>query len=739
MNRRGRVAIFACFAVLLFPRGDARTGTAWMPIRAARPSGSTLFVPNVGQFDSGTRFQARWGGTTLWLADDAVWVTVVQARDPGGSGLRPGRDEARGARGVHLKLTLPDMAPNAHLVAADSGPGTASYFLGKDPARWRAGVPMYAIVRWEGVRPGVGLAFRSAADGVSITVERAAGARPEPLRLRVDGEAGLRLDSAGRLVAETEIGVVTLPELLDRDGSRLRARVSGKEILFDPAGSQEPDQRPAEPAPAASPLMFSTYLGAQQDDDALAVAVGPDGAAYVTGVTNSPRFPTTPGVFDPTYNSQTPGFAGDVFVVKLDPTHSQLIYSTFLGGFDTDYGTALAVGPNGEAYVAGYTFSDDFPTTPGTWSPSFMGGCCDVFVAKLDPGGGALVFSTFLGGTSIEDASALALGPDGKIYVTGQTSSLDFPTTAGAYDRTYESPSYSEAYVTVLSPRGRRLVYSTFLGGSYNDYGEGIALGTDGSAYVAGRTMSFDFPTTPGAYDRSFNGGSGDAFVARLNALGGDLVFSTYVGGIDDESANGLVVDGSGRALVTGSTVSPNFPTTPDGFQRSCASCASFAGDAFVNQLDASGQDLVYGSFLGGADTDLATGIALGDGRSVYLVGTTYSTDFPTSPDALDPTLGGSSDAFVAKVDTRGGPLDYGTFLGGSGLPGGFSYDWGAALAVQDEETVLIVGSTGAADFPITEDAPDRRYSGENDAFLTKLLPQGPPLALDEDGRRGPP
>jgi hypothetical protein len=243
---------------------------------------------------------------------------------------------------------------------------------------------------------------------------------------------------------------------------------------------------------------------------------------------------------------------------------------------------------------------------------------------------------------------------------------------------------------------------------------------------VGGRTQSPNFPTTSGAYDRTHNGGGGDAFVTRLNALGQSLIFSTYLGGFDDDSVTAVAVDDAGATYLTGSTVSPNFPTTPGASQRKCGSCARFLSDAFVTRLRPSGAGLGYSTFLGGNDTDFGRRLALGSERSVYVVGTTLSSNFPTTANGFDTTLGGCCDAFVTHIG-RGATLRYGTFLGGAGVPPGLTYEFGVAIAAAGSDLLYIAGVTGAADFPTTPGSYDRTYAANDDGFITALRLPSPP------------
>src|SRR3989442_681315 len=245
----------------------------------------------------------------------------------------------------------------------------------------------------------------------------------------------------------------------------------------------------------------------------------------------------------------------------IDPV---LFYSTYLGGSGSEEGLGIAVDTAGNAYVTGPTYSTNFPTTPGAFQTTF-GGDIDAFVTKLNPIGSALVYSTYLGGSARDEAMGIALDAAGNAYVTGNTFSSDFPTSPGAYQTTFGGGlSVGDAFVAKLDPTGSALIYSTYLGGSGDDRGWGIALDSSGNAYVVGATSSTDFPTTPGAFQTIFGGGPSDAFVAKLNPIGSALVYSTYLGGSDDHKGCGIAADGiSGpNAYLTGETASTDFPTT---------------------------------------------------------------------------------------------------------------------------------------------------------------------------------
>jgi len=416
-------------------------------------------------------------------------------------------------------------------------------------------------------------------------------------------------------------------------------------------------------------LVYATFLGGSSDDMGYTIAVDGAGNAYVTGRTWSDGFPTTAGAFDTSYN----GDFEDVFVVKLNAAGTGLAYATFLGGSDSDRGSGIAVDGAGSAYVTGWTDSSDFPTTAGAFDTSLNGGD-DAFVVKLNAGGTGLAYATFLGGSNSEDGIGIAVNGAGNAYVTGRTWSDDFPTTAGVFDTTcgdgtcqVEGGIAPDAFVVRLNAAGTGLAYATFLGGSDSDWGSGIVVDGAGSAYVTGYTYSSDFPTTAGAFDTTCGTDgacnpymdpewgwvpTADAFVVRLNTTGTGLVYATFLGGSSKDGGSDITADGTGNPYVTGYTYSSDFPTTTGAFDTSYN---GGDGDAFVFKLNAAGTGLAYATFLGGSNKDGGSGIAVDGAGSAYVTGSTYSSEFPTTPGAFDTSLDGSTDAFVAKLALGGG------------------------------------------------------------------------------------
>ena len=438
--------------------------------------------------------------------------------------------------------------------------------------------------------------------------------------------------------------------------------------------------------PTGSTLVYSTYLGGTgcESSTGIGVAVDSHGSAYVTGITNSIDFPVTPGAFQTALGGSvcTGGDCGDVFVTKVSPDGSSLVYSTYLGGSGNELSDdTIAVDLAGNAYVAGATDSTNFPTTPGAFQTSFKEGtncwdqirgpwvCADAFVTKLNAAGSALVYSTLIGGSNTETTLALALDATGNAWVTGTTVSGDFPTErayqenfhpGGCTDGTW-TWDCDDAFVTKLNATGTALLYSTYLGDLGGEYPVAIAVDLSQNAYVTGLTSSPDFPVTAAAFQPAYAGPAcpgamewacSDGFVAKIDPLktGNDsLVYSTFLGGSGNDLGAGIAADSFGNAYVTGRTYSTDFPT-----KNPLQSANAGAGDVFVTKLDPSGSDLIYSTYLGGANSDLADWLVLDRAGNPYLGGWTESTDFPTTEGVFQPAFGGGArDLFVAKIDSR--------------------------------------------------------------------------------------
>jgi beta-propeller repeat-containing protein len=393
--------------------------------------------------------------------------------------------------------------------------------------------------------------------------------------------------------------------------------------------------------------------------------------------------------------------------LTIDPS---LGYSTLLGGSISDFPYDVAADADGHAYVAGQTFSQDFPTTPGAFqeSTSEVAG----FVTKLSADGSSLVWSTYLRAASLR---TIAVDAGEDVYVAGYATTADFPTTPGAYDTTYND-NYDDV-VAKLDSTGSQLLYGTYLGGSSYEGAEDIDLDDSGAVYIASNSASPDFPTTSDAYDTTHAGAIySNAAVTKLDPTGSTLEYSTFVG--SRSSTYGIAADGDGSAYLTGRTNDPAFPATPGSHDP------SFNGveDGYLSKLSPDGSALSYSTFLGGSDYDAGVGVAIGGNRNAYVLGLTHSSNFPATPAAFDTTYGGNTDLFVLRMNSDGSGLVYSTYLGGGA---GDFMDWGKMIAVDAQGAAYVTAETSSSNFPVTADAAQPTLGGSLDALLTKLAPDG--------------
>jgi hypothetical protein len=650
--------------------------------------------------------------------------------------------------------------PNSKIDGMDQLPGKSNYFIGSDPKKWRTNVPNYAKVRYTNVYPGVDLVYYGNQGQLEYDFVVQPGADPRSIQLAIvsDEQVGSRQEAVGseleardhaaesRSAIDNRNSSIPVPPRIDAHGDLVVGTDGGevifhKPVVYQPGTNNRPmtkdqgqgtkdggkhyvdgryvlrsDQSvafqvapydPAKPLVIDPVLAYSTYLGGSGDDFGSRVAVDAAGNAYVIGSTSSANFRTTPGAFQATLRG-----GQDAVVSKLNAAGSALLYSTYLGGRSDD-GLGLggiAIDASGNTYVTGLTSSFDFPTIPGAFQTTLRG-VRNAFVTKLNAAGSALLYSTYLGGSSEDYGLGIAIDASGKAYVTGIADSSNFPTTPGAFQTTC---GLGGGFVSKLSAAGSALVYSTYLCGS--SYGSGIVVDGSGNAYVTGGAGP-DFPTTAGAFQTTY-GGNSDAFVIKLNGVGSAPLYSTYLGGSYGDQGEGIALDASGNAYVTGFTYSSDFPTTSGAFQTTVDGLY----DVFVTKLNAAGSALLYSTYLGGRNEDYGAGIALDASDNAYVTGHTQSFDFPTTPGAIQITFGGDEDVFVSKLNAPGSALLYSTYLGGS------SGDGGSGIAVDASGNAYVTGVVRSSDFPTTPDAFQTTFGGANfDAFVAKISPADTP------------
>jgi Beta-propeller repeat len=622
-----------------------------------------------------------------------------------------------------LRMNLVGANPAARVAGQNELEGRVNYFIGNDPAKWRRELPTFRRVRYAEVYPGIDVVYYGNQRRLEYDFVVGPGRSVRAIgleftgadKVEVDAETGdLLIGVGGESIRQHKPIVYQEIKGERREIEGRYAIRSGGRVGF------EVGQYDANAALIIDPVLeYSTFLGGNYGAQGLAIAVNSTGNAYVTGVTGSTNFPTVNPV-----QSTLRGTA-DVFVTKLNASGSAVVYSTYLGGNNEEYGYGIAVDSTGSAYVTGSTFSTNFPTVNAVQGSKGSLFTYDAFVAKLSPAGSALVYSTYLGGGSDDQGYAIAVDSAGNAYVTGTTDSTNFPT-ANALQSTFAGRNCEggDVFVTKFNAAGSALVYSTYLGGSGSEQGRGIAVDSAGNAYVTGSTDSSNFPTA-NAIQSTYGGGDGcdlggDAFVAKFNPAGSALVYSTYLGGSSGDLGAGIAVDSAGNAYVTGGTNSPNFPTA-----NALQSTLKGPGDIFVTKFNPSGSALIYSTYIGGDDSEFGLGIALNSTGAAYVTGLTYSTDFPIVngfDSNLDPVYG---DAFVTKVNAAGSALVYSSYLGGKGI------DIAHGIAVDPAGNAYVTGSTQSRCFPTTVGAFDTasRLAYEQ-AFISKISETAQALPL---------
>jgi fibronectin type 3 domain-containing protein len=705
------------------------------PMRAAYAKLPLAFEANQGQADPQVQFLSQGSGYTLWLTGKEAVLGLRKPED--------GRVTAEGGslpRPSILRMRLLGSDPNSKGRGAEPLSGQVDYFFGNDPRKWRTNVPTYGKVKYAGVYPGVDLVYYGNQDQLEYDFVVKPGANPHQIRLAYSGAAGVDVAANGDLLLHTEGGDVRQRKpVIYQEVDGQRTPVQGDYVLLSHGHSAKRKAGDVQALDsnthqvgfklakydATRPLIidpvltYGTYLAGSSVDDGHGIAVDKDGMIYVVGTTLFNGFPQTSGAY------QGPQGNNDAFVVKLDPAKSgaaSLLYATHLGGSSGDLGNAIAVDGDGMIYVAG-TASYDFPTTPNSFYPrQRIAG--DGFLVKLDPtksGAASLVYSTYLGGAAPGIGHSIALDADRNVYITGGTGDRYFTPTPGAFQTDQPLTDAFLLKLDLTRTGADALLYSTYLGGSGDDSGSGVALDSTGHVYITGTTESANFPTTPGGFQTEQAGK--DAFMVELDLSqsgAASLLYGTYLGGFGDDLGEGIAVDGNGAVYVTGQA-GPSFPVTAGAYQTTLR-----GSDAYLVKLDptqSGAASLLYSTYLGGNGGDNGSGIALDAAGYVYLAGWTQSSDFPTTPGALPPAPRAPdqlpSDGFVAKLDlNRSGAasLLYSTYLGGSSLDG--AYD----IAVDALGNACVMGNTQSRDFPTTPSGYNPGPgNGSEHAFVVRL------------------
>jgi CSLREA domain-containing protein len=705
------------------------------------------FEPNVGQTDEQVKFLSRGLGYTLFLTDREAVFSLRNGK-ASGKGLEASGEEVSGSSPItdHRSLDTQSVVrmkfeganPSPLASGLEPLPGLVNYFIGSDESKWRTNIPTYKKVEYQNLYPGIDLAYYGNEGKLEYDLIVQPGADPNHIKLAFDGTSDVKVSDSGDLLLATESGEIRLQKpLVYQIGADGHKELVAGNYFLQPIDSPEASRSATDVRIQLASydvtrtliidpvLFYGTYLGGTGLDLGNMIAVDTAGNAYVTGTTSTPGsgFPSTSG------SLIQPAFAGveDAFVTKINATGTALVYSTYLGGPGDDLGNGIAVDAAGNAYVTGSTTTpaSGFPGTSGSAIQPTNAGGTDAFVTKINAAGTAISYSTYLGGTGTDRGLKIAVDSGGNAYVTGDTNTVGsgFTGTSGSPIQANNAGGLTDAFVTKINAAGTALSYSTYLGGSAEDRGLGIAVDAGGNAYVTGQTNTpgSGFPGVTLGSIQATNGGGIDAFVTKINSVGDGLLYSTYLGGSGSDRGLAIAVDTAGNAYVTGDTDTPGsgFPGTSSAPIQPAN--AGGALDAFVTRINAAGNNFTYSTYLGGAGLDSGLKIAVDMAGNAYVVGqtTTPGSGFPgTSGSSIQATFAGVQDAFVAKINSNGTVLSYSTYLGGAGD------DIAFGIAADTVGNVYVTGqtTTAASGFPGTSGSLiQSTYGGGQDAFVAKI------------------
>jgi hypothetical protein len=698
------------------------------------------FEPNVGQAPIPVEYLARGVGYTVAITAQSAILSFERSA---------------------LRLRLINSRPSPSLHADNQLASISNYFIGNDPSKWRSNIANYAAIRYEQVYPGIDWVVYGNPQQLEYDFVVSPQADPRRIEVKFEGAREISVDRRGELLVDVQDKILrqSKPVVYQTTPDGSRHVIEGRYVLhqrhvtFALGKYDHSRQLIIDPV-----FVYSTYLGGSGGDAAAAVAVDDDGNAYVAGGTTSLDFPT----LEPFQGANQNRAWGNAFVSKFNSSGTALIYSTYLGGsgnsgFNGDAATAIALDSTGNAYVAGYTNSTNFPTVNPfqAVNNAAPNDGSNAFLVKLNAAGNALAYATYFGGSGRahqayvtgDSATALAVDGAGAAYVTGRATSMDLPTLM-PFQATNKatSPDGTTAFVAKFDSSGSSLVYSTYLGGSTSlngigDLANAIAVDGEGNAYVAGATSAIDFPTIAAAQtlNRAVgveNGGVGNAFVAKFNASGSALLFSTYLGGSVNDSVLAVAVDAEGDSYVTGYTQSGDFPTL--NAWQTTKKAGGVDSNAFVTKFNANG-GMAYSTYLGGSTNDEANALAVDAGGDVYVAGSTFSSNFPVV-NALQSTNNGtshgSSNAFISEFDPTGRTLKFSTYLGGSGTMSAvqpacdcaplYNGDSATGVAVDKMGNVYVAGTTYSTDFPTVMAFQDTNRTANPEtgstAFVAKIV-----------------
>ena len=673
-------------------------------VKVSRAELPLSFEPNLGQSEPQVKFLSRVSGYKLFLTADEAVLLLKNSVPKEHSGATPEKQD-----GKHAVLAM--RLVGANRAAAVTGlaefPGTSNYFIGNDPTKWHMNVPNYGKVQYENIYPGVDLVYYGNQTHLEYDFVIAPGVDPRQINLAFEGQPNLqrpRLDANGELVLNVDGREVRFHKpFVHQPASKpgVQTSIEGRYVLrADNQVGFEVGQYDRSKTLVIDPvLVYSSYLGGNDYDQGYGIAVDSSGNILLAGTTASTNFPTANAV-QSQYNGNE-----DLFVTKFNPSGTSLIYSTYFGGSSYDQCEALVVDSSGDVYVTGYTTSKNFPILNAIQQN--LAGTQNIFVSEFSPTG-SLVSSTYYGGSANDEAFGIALDSSG-VYVVGSTTSTNYPTVNPFQAK---RAAGQDAFLTKFNTAVSSVIYSTYLGGvGGGSTAYSVAVDSSESPYLAGQTRSPSFPMV-NAFQNQNKAGAGTIFITKFNPAGNTLAYSTYLGGTSEESAGSIAVDASGNAYVSGGSMSANFPTTPNAFQTKNAG----GWDVIVAKLNSSGNALIYSTYIGGKYNDFGDAMAVDSLGNAHVGGYAFSNNFPVTANAFQSQNGGTWNGIVLELNSAGSALIYSSYLGGNQVDG---ID---ALGLDSFGDTFVTGFASSTNFPIAGSAFQSTYGGgSDDAYLSEV------------------
>lgn len=682
----------------------------------------TAFIENKGQWAKEVRYLAKLDKMNIWITNDGVVYDYFSReynnliRNKGMSDINANPKSCAELKGHIIKTTYVDSKTqsiselNNSNILFETSEAHSEYFnyiLGSEEKNWVSNVSIYDEVIAKDVYTGIDVRYyfekNSSNESVNFRYDFVVNSGANPSNIRIKTDLGNSSDFSLELIDSdltfnTSIGKLIHQKPYTYQDNRTN-EVSSQFQINNGIIEFNIGKYDISKTLIIDPLVYSTYLSGNYYDSPNALAVDLNNNVFICGSTYSSDFPRTSGA----YNSVKKNYY-DGFISKLNSSGSALIYSTFVGGSDYDYATGIAVDTSGNAYVTGYTYSSDFPFTKTAIDTSYNG-YSDCFILKLTPAGNALKYSTYFGGLSYDFATGIKIDAIGNAFIIGNTNSI-IPVSKNAYKAS--SVGGYDCFLAKVDINGSVLLYSSYIGGSNDDFANAMAIDPSNNIYITGYTNSTNFPTTVDVYSNSYKGNS-DCFVVKMNTDLPGLSYSTLIGGAYGDYANAIAIDINRNAYITGYTYSADYPTSTIAISN--YTYGNY--DAFVTKLNSTGSALDYSTYIGGSNHDYGTAIAVNSKGNAFVAGNTYSNDFVTTSNGYDTRQNGTVDGFIFKLNPTGTTLAFSSYFGGIGD------ESISAIVLKQMDNLFLIGTTYSIDFPTTKGAYNTSFAGYSDGFIS--------------------